>query len=48
MLTKISDLEHPDRGQPLSPRDWLIAGLDPDPVLLIAPDVQAHAIKQMP
>ncbi len=39
MLMSNTDLEHPDSGQLLSPRDWLVAGYDPEPVMLMAPEV---------
>ncbi len=39
ILMSNRDLEHPDTGQFLSPRDWLVAGYEPDPVLLLASEI---------
>ncbi len=39
MLTRNSDLEHPDSGHLFSPRRWLVEGYDPDPVMLMASEI---------
>jgi len=35
MLEKNMDLEISDSGQQISPRDWLVAGYDPEPVMVM-------------
>ena len=39
MMEKNRDLEISDSGQQISPRDWLIAGYDPEPVMVILFDL---------
>jgi hypothetical protein len=39
MLETSPDLENSDSGQRISPRDWLVAGYDPEPVVLMASDL---------
>ena len=39
MMAKNRDLEISDSGQQISPRDWLIAGYDPELVMVMLPDL---------